>query len=1316
MKMGSFAKITSLSMLIMSNVCAAASQQPEETLKITFDRTQEISLANKSFKIDGKIVSSATGQKSFVFGSDNGISLPAGSLFGAQGSILFKFKLDAPKKDTIPRYILTVRGKDKTWIGFARYPGSKDLTLAFRYIGQKTSLKTVKPIEFGRSYSAGCSWDGVTVKFYLDGLLQGEQPQGIPAVFTESSRLNIGPFKDGHVTAKPWQEDDFAIEEIRTYNTALPPDQIAQKSGVTVKPVQATNPTTLSVPKLSEAPGIDGVMNNKEWEKASSFISLIDGNHPAQSFLLPPNDALFGYDEKNLYIGFNALFPQGAKIQAGNVNGDKETEVWPDESFELYLDNGGQTYRFAGNVAGGCTESLNLNNAFKGDWKYKSTLKMQIDDRNLWQGEIAIPFKTLGIDNPDGRKIKVNFCRTWRALERVKITSLAGIPVYFPAPQFATLVFANNKTSFQQEQKNPCLGSLKQKIQITSQEGGNFKYFAELAAADGLAAPYPLIEQKIQINPGQEKVILLDQKIDKTGYDTIIFRLEKGNKSEIIMQQAVPFKLSENYFDAVPLLSSSKLMIMPKFNMLKNKLGGTPDLSIILADPSGKNLFTQKLTSDDRLDIPFSRENPPGAYKIKIISNSDNKSSTVAEKSFEYPGRGEWENATADNRIIPPFEPMKSQVLNNSLKINVWGRAFKWQDSLFPVEIKALNQNMITEPVTLIIDDKKVSAGTLNVSLNQNHRCEFSVSAKNDDYSVRENSWAEYDGLLWNAVEIKAFKRLNGIKLRITMPEDKARFFHAAAGGFGSSGGLTGVVTDKLRQFKFFPVMWLGNQEQGLCWFAESSNSWKTKQPKPISIIKANNRVTIEINLADVLQQGESLTFDFGLLATPVKPLPSNYPLNTFGNSYAVKLNREKPKAPTSYSIIYTGPLGEGFFDLPLDPKLPKEDLKKLKSLVEQAHSNNSKCIPYMDPNLIPDEYPEAEAFKDEWQIIPECPLNYDKSGKKHILHWFCPASDSTRFFAWKVKNMISQSDIDGLYFDFGQPRPCGNKLHGCDGRYPLLAMREFYRGVALAMLDANKKDYLLVVHNSESIPIPSFTFVTHIFDGEHFRQQSSDTLHDGKDALDTLTITDFAAEFSSLPWGVTASIYMPTDPLLPQFGGGKEDAELYRFRMTKAFMAGTLIHNSIPALTRGHFGLFDKLIRIYDEFGVPKAEFIPYWRNQDAVKTVSGKDIYVSLYKHAGKPEILAVISHVGKEHIDQEVVIEFMPKTMGFNKIVAAQEMISKEDPEYQPLLAEKNRIRIPLKLGDYGVEFKGLSGNRIKMNLKNHSFAIVKLTAEK
>jgi hypothetical protein len=270
--------------------------------------------------------------------------------------------------------------------------------------------------------------------------------------------------------------------------------------------------------------------------------------------------------------------------------------------------------------------------------------------------------------------------------------------------------------------------------------------------------------------------------------------------------------------------------------------------------------------------------------------------------------------------------------------------------------------------------------------------------------------------------------------------------------------------------------------------------------------------------------------------------------------------------------------------------------------------------------------------------------------------------------------------------------------------------------------LDAGIKDPVIILHNTDSIQLPAFTFGTHLFNGEQIRQDSSTIMHDGKDILDTYDASMFASELSSLPFGITNSVYQSNDVLIPKFGGNpNEDPELYKFRITKPMLAGALVHNTMPSLSRCHFGIFDKVIRIYDKFDVPKAQFIGYWKKP--AKVIKGKDIFVSVYKHKDGKKLLAVISHIGKDHGVQDVEIDFDLAGLDISKLSSATELLTADDPEYQELykLLKNTKLeggiphqirRTPLKLGDFGVNVTGLEQNKLKMNIKFHSFALVEI----
>jgi len=93
----------------------------------------------------------------------------------------------------------------------------------------------------------------------------------------------------------------------------------------------------------------------------------------------------------------------------------------------------------------------------------------------------------------------------------------------------------------------------------------------------------------------------------------------------------------------------------------------------------------------------------------------------------------------------------------------------------------------------------------------------------------------------------------------------------------------------------------------------------------------------------------------------------------------------------------------------------------------------------------------------------------------------------------------------------------------------------------------------------------------------------------------------------------------------------------------------------------------------------------------------------------------VLAVIAHMSPEHLDQDVAVRFDPTALGLKTLTGAEELLTAPDPEYDRLYAEPNRIRMPVKLGDFGVEDVSLSGDELSLKLKFHSVAIVRLMGE-
>jgi hypothetical protein len=412
-------------------------------------------------------------------------------------------------------------------------------------------------------------------------------------------------------------------------------------------------------------------------------------------------------------------------------------------------------------------------------------------------------------------------------------------------------------------------------------------------------------------------------------------------------------------------------------------------------------------------------------------------------------------------------------------------------------------------------------------------------------------------------------------------------------------------------------------------------------------------------------------------------------------------------------SVAPGGDLGSFFCDQ--DTPDGHKSAKSIRWILDNlCNGNNVRPCPYTCARYLSIKYPEVAAFIAEWTFRPENAMDYSNTG--HFVYDCCPTTTASDFFVWRYKGMLKRfPELRGIYFDFGTVSGCSNEDHGCRERTPLLAQREFYRRMCVAQLEAGITNPAVVVHNTDCVQIPALTFTTHLLNGEQVRQASTSTLHGNKDILDSYGLEMFACELSTLPWGVANSVYLPFDKLSEKNGGDPNESDaLYKFRMGKAAFAAILPHDTVPCLWRNHFGLFDKLIRVYDRFGVDKAKFTGYWR--ESARVTAGNDVIVSTYARDGK--ILAVIGHVGKPHVDQDIEIVFDLAKLGVTgTLKSATDTMTAPDPEYAWLFEMEKKVglpksRVPLELGEFGTEVLSFDGKALKYRLPFHSFGIVEL----
>ncbi len=1268
---------------------ASLAVDPAESNKVTVN--------NKTVTFDGEFKEIA-GKQLMAFG-EKVYSFPAKGLIGQSGSIALEFALPSAMQQSksAARTLAVIRANGREEIGF--YTFSKNPVLQYRFSnGRNNFYGGTKKLKPNTVYRAVFTWNGDRIRCYLDGKLIREAAQPYKVIPAKMESVNIGPFSDRWYRVHPWPNDTF-IKSLRVYKRPLSGAEIAALSGVKSVPVHKRYGRTLTASPRSVG--------------GSSYIQLQNLRRPFKSWDLPVNNASFSYDSKNLYVDFNTIFPAKTTILKGFSATDPEAGVWGVESFELHLRHSGKTYYFGGTVNGGRCDVLEKNSKYNPEWSYKSHIGMQIDDTFLWEGKIVLPWKALQLTAPP-KALKLNFCRSFFNSAVTAATDLAcdignkkgywGRDEFFYDLKFDKTAPALKVIS----RGNPSFGNLEQEFEIVSpvNQSVNFTIIQESSA--GLLQPQNLFDKKIKLTANMPQKIKISAPLTMLQADKLVYRLTSADGKKVYSSQDVPLQISAEYLTVKPLFYANKVNASVKTAILRSKFGANAKFTLSVKNPAGKVIYkTGKIT--DSTVIPFKKDAVPGNYTVQL---TDGKGNLISGQSFLFPGYGKWSKFKVDeSRIVPPYTAMKYNK-KNGFTAQVVLRDYTWKsDSLLPEQITSKGDKLFTAAPALFIDGREVRGSFKNTSAKK-HRAEIVSTASGKNFKVVSNGWLEYDGVQHNQIKITALKNISNVELRFTLPAKFAKYLHTSA--IGWSNKITRALAPGKFEFKYFPVVFIGNEEKGFCFFAESDRAWNSSS-KPMIIVKNGKEAVFTVKIARNIKAGKTIEFDCGLLGAPVKPQHKRYPLNTASWAWNAQMNRPG-KTPTSWCsyMNHSGTLADAFADVPgVDNDTLIKDQQKAVALLK---ANNVKPFNY-NPFYVSDEHPEMRAFGVEWESVPRQVWTGQRKNKTHTLYLLCPASKGADFFLWRVKEYLKKVKVNGINFDFGIVPSCDNNHHGCFTRTPLIAYRNFYRKLALILLDSGADDYIIHVHNTSSVQLPSYTFVTHVMNGEHIRQQSSRLMHNGKDILDTYPLAMFACELSSLPFGINNAVYQSNDVLTKQYGGGKEDPELYKLRITRAFLSGTLLHNTINALNRCHHGIFDKIVRIYDKFNVPEAEFIGYWDERKAAQVTQGKDVLVSFYRHKKDNRILAVISHIGNIRRNQDVTVKFNPAVLKMKNFKSATELLEGPDPEYQELYALKKKanlptVRIQLKWQNPGIKLESFKNNTLKLHLPAHSFALVEI----
>jgi hypothetical protein len=292
------------------------------------------------------------------------------------------------------------------------------------------------------------------------------------------------------------------------------------------------------------------------------------------------------------------------------------------------------------------------------------------------------------------------------------------------------------------------------------------------------------------------------------------------------------------------------------------------------------------------------------------------------------------------------------------------------------------------------------------------------------------------------------------------------------------------------------------------------------------------------------------------------------------------------------------------FTDALTDPMVQRPDFHEH---VRAEHERGCAVLTYFFPSSMNADSPDCRAYKNEWghpSDLPDVRPNatcYPPEMKMLL------DSSWTDYFMAGLDRLARDYGIDGVYYDTSNPFR-RSELDEQGTRYtfwPIFACRDFQRRTATIFERRRGQGrYVLMMHMSDNMVMPTLSFATLAFDGEQY----NGALPDGVADCTSFLPLD-RAEVINNPehWGFPC-MFLPELP----FGWSAEGRARYRQATDSLFALILPLGNSWWDAS-ADYRRQEEVAAAMAAFGTADAEFHPYWRQKE-IQAPDG--ILVSYYE----------------------------------------------------------------------------------------------------
>ncbi|HUS81048.1 MAG TPA: hypothetical protein VM283_07250, partial [Armatimonadota bacterium] len=507
----------------------------------------------------------------------------------------------------------------------------------------------------------------------------------------------------------------------------------------------------------------------------------------------------------------------------------------------------------------------------------------------------------------------------------------------------------------------------------------------------------------------------------------------------------------------------------------------------------------------------------------------------------------------------------------------------------------------------------------------------WSASGQARGVAVKLNASMEYDGVCVYDLTYGPQGepvQVDALQLEVPMRASQATLMHVLSDSpsLDYSGAVPpqeGVVWDSAERVNrklygtFRPMAWLGTEDRGLCWFGDSDRGYMLDDYRPtLAVRREGNRVILEVRIVNFPTTiSETRSIRFGLLATPVKPLPEDW------RRWIFPVWRGVAGLDHLFQQVEVG-MSHPPYNLGAQGILPQDWDEAKAKFAELREQTNPEAIymQYWCSDLLTLGHPEMEWWAGEW-ARPQHDCFDTRStlyeGDNRVYSLVDRTTPSLLAFRlWAADTQLKRLGLFSFYEDNAQQRVQFDPAKGfgyvrADGKrqpeFDTLACRDYYRRLAQVYRDNGYRN-LATVHKSYSMLIPAFTHVAVAIDGEQPGQNTveEDYIDVWRDDLAYFRSHIMGRQYGVIP-AFLSEIRLKAD----------EDPD---GRATRAMMALLLIHDVPvwPGWQRNMKPILDWW-HIKDDFGFGRRpmRLHPYWAS-DRYRAVSADaaEVYCTLWR----------------------------------------------------------------------------------------------------